>query len=259
MNIQEIHHNIKAVIMFTLNRRPERKWAWLGAVKSRHVSDETIHIMAAMDGKTYPNIEALVDAVVADGFPWFEIFKDPQWDKPEHPHSKLGNLATTWSFLRAFRKVIELDVLSIVMVDNYFLGKGWYYFDKLIEPIDDLRILQLHHWDSRKHPNPEFRNNDFPRVPWYPDEVCRDVSRGLAGVGDSTLLLSPSGAQQIIDWSKEQPHFLIENLLWHYAHQGPHPGCYSIVKTGYDEWADGRIFLENWTQQPDSERTAINA
>lgn len=258
--MEEVQHRIKAVIAFTLDRRSERRWAWLGAMKAQQVPDDVVHIMSAMDGGAYPNIESLVDAVVEDGFPWFERFKDPEWDKPEHPHSKLGSLATTWSFLRAFRKVIELDVLSIVMVDNYYLGRWWWDFNRLIETLDDLRILQLHHWDSRKHPNPEFRNDNYPRVPWYPDEVCRDVSKGLAGVGDSVLLLSPSGAQQIIDWSEEQPHFLIENLLWYYAHQGVHPGCYSIVKYERErnEWADGRIFLEKYTGAPDSERTTIN-
>ena len=258
MNIQEIRHNIKAIVMFTLDRRPERKWAWLGAIKSQRVPDDCIHIMSAMDGAAYSDIDTLVDAVVDDGFPWFEVFKDSQWSGPEHPHSKQGNLATTWSFLRAFRKVIKLDVLSIVMVDNYFLGKGWWFFGQLVKGLEDLRILQLHHWDSRKHPNPEFRNDNFPRVRWYPDEVQKDISRGLAGAGDSVIMVSPAGAQQIIDWSAEQPYFLIENLLWHFAHEGPHPGCYSIVKTGYEEWADGRIFLQHWTGASDSDRTQIN-
>ena len=250
--------SIGAVITFTLERRPERKWAWLGAVKSEHVPDAHLHIMSAQDGKRYPNIAGLIDAVVADGFPWFAMFKESEWNRPEHPHSKLGNLATTWSFLRAFRRVLELDVISLIMVDNYFLSKRWHHFENLIAPLQDLRILQMHHWDSRHHPDPKFRNDLFPRVPWYPNEVAPDISKGLAGAGDSVLILSPAGAAQLINWSETCPWFLIETLLWHYAHQGPQSGCYAVIKKDFDVWVDGRILLERWTGGPDSERTAIN-
>ena len=88
-------------------------------------------------------------------------------------------------------------------------------------------------------------------------------------LGDSVLLLSPIGAEMLIDWCSESPHDLVETVIHRKAHQEISPGCYSAFEGGYYYKggnllesphpciASGVLYLEKWTGKTDSERTLL--
>ena len=261
--------HIEGVIFFSLKRRRERFWAQMGALKSRYVPDEVIYPMDAMDGADYETSRDVINAAVADGFPHFGALTD-DWLAKGYTTGERGSLATTWSFLRAFRKVIELDKPSIVMVDNFFLSRNFGEFQQLfddVESLEQLKIIQLHHWDSRF--DSPINSEDYVRVPWYREHEGKHLTKGLAGTGDSVIFLTPAGAELLLHWCAERPYDLVETVIHHQAHQCIRDDCYAVIEGGYykrgdeilleprERWANGVIYLANWTGKSDSERTLL--
>ena len=183
--------------------RDDRHYLFCGAMAAAGFRPDELVRVDAMKREDYPTREAVCNAGAADGFPEFFTYqRDKTW--PEYNH-----MIGSWSMMRSWRMIAEQDDIGIHFVDDYYLRKQKWELESLIEPLNDLSILQLA-WHERTD---VFLLNkyDLP-IPFEMEadvisEKQPQVLRGAAhGCSDWAILMTPEGAQALLKYQREHPY-----------------------------------------------------
>lgn len=237
---------IKQVIPINLKRREDKLIAYYGAMHVTQVPHEMIKPFWAHDAADYPTAYDVREAAAKEFSFWNKLddtWLDARW-------LGRGSLCCLWSMQSVLKMIAEdrdPHSLSVMSTDGVAFTRHWRHINVDIDLyLPDVDIFQLWHHDGT-----------HPRPPHFPDplEDFPLVSRGFGGMGDGCFVLSPYGAQMILDWSAEKPYHLLEILMYEHSFDVL-PGCYSPVE--YWRWCRPHIDLEAIFGRPDSERELLD-
>ena len=189
--------------IYYVNRkdREDRNYLFRGAMAANEFPPDDLIRVIAKNKEDYPSRQAMCDAASDDGFAgFFQRMRDR--DYPGY-----GHLICTWSVMRAWRMVVESGEKATVMLDDYCIKQSKRHFEFLLYPLHDFSIVQLA-WHIR---------DDVFFLDWYDlgipyDHLPLKVSdkspyfyEGMwYGCSDWALVLSPGGAQVLLDYMEEQ-------------------------------------------------------
>ena len=177
------------VMILNMEHDVERYWAMLGALDTLGFyvpSDEIIrHINH--NGLDYKDTKSVHEAAIADGFPEFDLF-----------HSKnRSHAAWFWSYRCALRKMVELDKVVLLLIDDFMLRHGWTRnrLDVLVNEIEDrgFRIIQL------------TESGDLAQKTQNMPAVTSMLAEGLQGRTDFATILNAEGAALVLRIFAENP------------------------------------------------------
>ena len=190
--------------------RTDRHFLFRGAMAAAGFHQDDLIRVVAKNKEDYPTRERLCDAAADDGFP--EFFNYQKHDG----YPGYGHLICTWSVMRCWRMIAEQEDVAIQFLDDYYLRKSELELGTLIAPLTDLQILQLA-WHERD--DVWFLNAyDLP-IQYKLEKLERSdkqpaVYKGAAqGCSDWANVLSPSGAQLLLDFMKLHPYVNTELTL----------------------------------------------
>jgi len=189
--------------LLNLSFRTDRKNYMLGNLQSMRVPHHTVRFHEGIYGLDYVSGEALVAAAMADGFPSFKVFEDR--DRPR------GDLACVWGTLRILRYIVS---------DAHHWEFGYYNQDDKLLMLPHPRLEQLiSHLDAQSEKfllfQMTFNERDaflrrLPIAPVVPDGL---IVPGIAGSGDSGLVVSKAGAAYLLDRFEKHPESGLEVLI----------------------------------------------
>lgn len=216
---------------YYLNRkdREDRNYLFRGAMAMNEIPPKQLVRCIAKNKEDYPSRAALCDAAIADGFTGFFSY---QRDR-EGQYPGFGHLVCSWGCMRIWRRIADGKELGVQFLDDYCLKQPLHAFGRLIEPLDDLNILQLA-WHKR---DDIFLRNDYnlPPIPYQfeADRVSEKSPDFLEGTGigssDWALVLSPDGAAAVLQYMNQFPYLNSEVALTGLHHTFPHmKGLYSL-------------------------------
>lgn len=233
---------IGKVVPINLKRRQDKLCAFHGAMQSWGTPPEKIEPFEAHDASDYETSFDVRDAAIQQ-FPFWRKLSD-DWFRTAYIGK--GSLCCLWSMQSVLQEIGrgKPGSLSLMMTDHYCIRRLWWDLDKDLRLFPDFGIFQMSHWHNETNAN---RPKHFPT----PIGLVDDVSKGLAGAGDTALLLTPRGANMILNWSSGKPWHLIEILLHEISYDNP-PSCLSSILP--NNWASGPIVLDMVTGGPNSER-----
>ena len=204
--------------------RTDRLLLWQGAMAAQRVPRDAIVVHVAMDKNDYPTREDVCHAGVEDGFDRFFYYH------LDHtlPYIGYGMLIGSWSVMRMWREIANGDETVVAWVDDYALGVSYHEMTAWANSFE-LDIVQLA-WHFRpdffiREPNPHIPHIEhvpYPYLPWFarqntainftvphltvfPVEGRKDIVMGAEGASDWALVLSPRGAQWLLDYMHENP------------------------------------------------------
>lgn len=233
---------------YVVNRqsRNDRRYTWVGAMASQGVPREEMHICLAMDKDDYPTPEAICHAAIADGFRGFFQYH------LEHPHYLvgLGHLICSWSVMRMWREIAHGHETAVAWLDDYALRVKVSRLTSLVERLNpDVLMLAWHYRRDLFGQQTTIPMADsFCSVP-EPQSCPRapEVYLGAYGGSDWANVLSPRGAQWILDYMEAYPFLNTENAIsgmWRtfparqtvYAARGNNPFSHGMEILRGNQW-----------------------
>ena len=182
--------------------REDRNYLFRGAMAAMGFRLEDLIRVIAKNREDYPSRAEVCEAGVADGFGgYFSYQKDAKY--PGY-----GSLVSGWSYMCAWRMIAEGDETALFFLDDYCLKQPLDFFLRLIEPLDDLSIVQLA-W----HIQPDiFQRNIFDLPIRYIHKENEVSAKSKAffdgawlGSSDWALVFSPEGAAKLLDFTENYP------------------------------------------------------
>lgn len=238
---------LQKLIVLNLKRRPDKKYAYIGALNVTDTPPECVEFFEARDGAAFESKEALIDAARQE-IP--EI-----WERiPYGITLGTGTLATMWSYHAILQQIASMpaDECAAWTSDDFCIRQTWGLYKQAVDLLSKygdapFELLQLIHTKTPTRPRP----TDFPRP--LPFAVHLHLSYGFGGMGDWGFIASPRGAQRLLDHVANSRHISV--LEWHIyllSFEKPLPGTYSVNEPAF--WLNGSIDLEAFTGKPDSNR-----
>lgn len=171
----------------------------------------------AKNGYQYEKNEHIVSDIIADGFPEFRWFLQPEnhsniWQKPK-------NLAVSWSFVRALREVVQNKENAIILEDDTFLqGDLWKFRGDLSRLDRPVEVVWLETW--RWEPDePEF----YQQIELDKEIIRTNVSgiySNFYGLSSRARYFTYEGAQRFLDLAVSMPWYSHELVGWFYSLNG---------------------------------------
>ena len=203
---------LNKVFVINLKRVPERLCFFWGVCHAYNFPSEQIEVFDAFDGEKYSFIEDLKE----EGRRIFSF-----WDfEGGDIYRNRYRFALLLSFLSVFKKITEMndDEAAMVCLDDAYPAADWNYFyettwhlSQLAEPF---HIWQIWSYTWNGEPKPE-------------GEIFENIGKGLR-YGDNILLMSPKGAQVLIDaYARDFKYVAMEDMIYN-IRQDVVGGYYSI-------------------------------
>ena len=246
--------------VYYVNRqdREDRNYLFRGAMAAMGFPAEDLIRVIAKHREDYPSRAGLCDAGAADGFEGF--FNRMRNRK----YPGYGHLVGAWSMMRSWRIIAQGDAIALHMIDDYYIKQPKQALDELIAPLDDLNLVQLA-WHTRD--DVFFLDNYNLGIPY--SHVAEEVSEksphfikgAWHGCSDWALVLSPTGAQAILDYMHYQSPINAECVTTAMQHTyRDMPGIYSLKDQPRDVNGNEVLrtnpvvgHLVEYTDKPDSD------
>ena len=205
---------IDAVRFPYLERCMFRYYMTMGGFAAQSVPSDRIKPFVGHDQEAYPSLEAFAEAAIADG--WNNPFRKFLDGEIEPANSYLS---TTWSYLSIFREIANSDEVTLFTLDDVRMLKHWSQYELLLDSCPDFDIVQIWWWYHE--PMPVLEDTD--------------ISPGFHGPGDDMLIVTPKGAQRVLDWIEQFGDMTFEACLNHRRVYQPEllEGCYTTNKPSH--------------------------
>ena len=196
---------INEVLVLNLKRREDRKYAMIGHLCTHGIDVPTdrLHFFPANDGQVYETVDEVIEAAAADGFPHY---KQIVREKP-HIGAK-SRIATDWSWCQVMRYIAQShdsSRLVLFLYDDMRLKYDFYNLELVMQMLMERPVpfyaLQLYCYSWPWDPEPEN---------YWLDGF---IQEGFGGRGDYGLVLSPDGAQRLLNFHFEDPFDTVNNDL----------------------------------------------
>lgn len=206
--------------------REDRNYLFRGAMAAMGFPAADLIRVLAKNREDYPSRAALCEAGAADGFAgFFNRVKDR--DYPGY-----GHLVGSFSHMRAWRMIAESGEVGVHMCDDYYIKQPKAQLEALLAPLGDFNLVQLA-WHVR---DDVFFNDQFNLgIPYehFSEEVSDEsphfIKGAWHGCSDWALVLSPIGAQALLDYMEYQSPVNPEcaTTAMHHTYKD-FPGVYSL-------------------------------
>ena len=231
--------SIDKIVYPNLTRRSDRRDHILNEFERNNFPLELVHRFEGHDGFDYPTTESICEAMIADGFGKAVSCRLESGLNEEYGG---GDFAVLWTYLSIYHEFVDADPDSLMMfvVDDCVIHKDWISFQYTVSNLpEDFRLLQLCHW------HPEQSDSSLELSPTFvsPVPYNSEIYYGLGGCGDFGLVMTPSGARQLLEWGetyrrdRASKGFHTDIMLWERSFDNP-PGCYytkdNYVQLQYD-------------------------
>ena len=185
---------LDCAMFMNLATRQDRYWFMMGGLTALNFKDEQIIPFQSHHGQDYADIDAVHDAAVADGFPYFADFRA----------SSRNYAAWRWTYRAALREIQDSGKTTLLLIDDHLPKPGWTYL-RLSYLVDycefrsqdygSFRILQCCHTFYGHEQN--FHLKQMPETAM--------LQLGLAGGFDVGNIISPLGATLLLEESANAP------------------------------------------------------
>ena len=208
---------IECVRIPNLKRRQDRRYMALGALSAMGVRAD-IRFFDAHDGKLYgDDVARFISDVKADGFNFLDGYDE---DEPMNIPAR----CCTWTFSCVFREIAADNRVTLFLIDDFMLTMRWPRLQGIVELLinsHDMKCLAL---GTREICDKENNGQREPRL-LRADSI---ISRGILGEGEYGLVLTPDGAQTLLDAMASIPYpGSYERLM---ALLPDMPGFFSLVE-----------------------------
>lgn len=186
---------IEKVACINLSRRKERLISWVSSLYTQKVPISLLARFGAKDAIDYGYTE-LVESVVQDNFPTFEYYLHPSIEKDKQAIKPI--LASTWSYLRAFRWIIEQNETILLMEDDTILTCNFSIVQNTLEELPlDAKLVILSN-------NGLTLNLALPESTWV---------NGGKSVSSQANIYTPDGAAKVLADLQSHPGQTVESLI----------------------------------------------
>lgn len=241
------------MIAYTLNRndRPDRWKIYQKAMLDVGFECHEILRQPAKLVEDYENRQHLCDEAAKE-FPEFYKFHRDKWWPP------YGHLVCTWGWLKMLEHVASMETLdyAVLTCDDYALKRPLAALKWILDVLGDVQILQLSYqkcdWifdqvQSTFNVSLPRRVIRFERVGIYP--VWRGTGMGAA----DNYVVSPKGAQLILDHMMDCSYVNSEHALYLLDHLRAPKGTYSMVENNMNEDGLTEMKKNAWIQSLNSQ------
>ena len=155
----------------------------LGHLETIGVPYEHLRFFEARYGRDYESPNAVINAATEDGF---------EGVKNRSKKSSRTQLACHWNWCKILTEIIDSGIIVLILLDDRRLLIEWTelcrHVRELIENHQPFHVLQL---GSR------CSGDQMP--PTLNEPTDRLINKGIEGPGDYGTIVSPAGAQRILD------------------------------------------------------------
>ena len=233
---------IDKVFILNLERRADKWWFMLGALRALNFPfdgtcqpwGDTIVRFTACDGADCPDCDSVTAAILNDGFPGFV---------PPEGENKFY-LAWIWTWLKALSEIASMspDQVVLLLIDDFILELGWDW-NRLLKLIYECRFYESEHGKFRILQLYSWKDGSIVRPAC---EIGTSMlRRGLGGYADFGTILTPAGAQLLLDEHFSKSYFYPDGIFGSIAKSGLTDGSRfeglwhtidSVVRGGYSKW-----------------------
>ena len=199
---------IDNVILMNLDRREDKYQFALGVL---HVLgfptvsngvDGVVKRWVAYDGNDYDSVESVQKAAVDDGFDELGIIESKAYFNNAH-------IAWCWTWRSVLRSISLGTDVVLLMIDDFLptWTWNWHRIDKMYKwlysddewrnDVHGVDLIQLCHFVRGDETDSLFKK--FPT-----DGIV--VEKGLCGICDAALILSPKGAEMLLEYGRKYPY-----------------------------------------------------
>lgn len=226
-----------------LDRREDRNFLFRGAMAAQGVSVNDLIRVPARDIEKYQERKDICNAAIDDGFEEFFTFQKDDGDIGK------GHLICSWSIMRAWRMIADSDETAMQWVDDYALSGNISEIERVVATLDDLNIVQLS-W----HDRPDFfvsnaKKSQIKYDIWREYDIspkCPDFYEGSKGCSDWVIILSPDGAQFLLDYMAMFPFIYTELAIFASSCHVDYKGVYSAVHNDGKSHGTKELFGNGW-------------
>lgn len=205
---------IDKVYVINLDHRKDKWLAQQCAFLLMEVPPNRSERFPAIDGRNYSDLEAISEAMQADGFFCYKY--PPCWN----PWGPPRRLACHWSHLKVLRKIVENDETALILEDDVLLSTNFGELEKKFQQLQNfvqfpLDILFLEWW----FPNPDDRNipcHEYSEL--QESKMCQTNVEGIfkdfLGAGDRARIVTARGAKRLLELHNAFPWGVGEMLPW---------------------------------------------
>ena len=229
---------INSVNIINLARRTDLAIAQRAVWTAMGASPEQIVFHEAIDGSVFSDRQGIIEAGIADGFPFFREVDD------ENAWFGCGELACFLSISKLLQHIadgVEDQVYLYVLADR-FSKKRLPYLEQLFDRLPDFMLFQFKgivpHWSDLDR---EAIKSSYPENYVPSDDIVPENTIEIANtkMGDGVLAMTPAGARWMFELAEKysERFFLTpyEVMLWHEGDDRIYtPGVYSTPCAEYD-------------------------
>lgn len=185
---------------------------------------ETVTRYDAKYGGNYESAIKVCDAAISDGFNWFSKVIE-SYDEAREWHMEANDVAYQWSQASVLRKIshCDSDKAYMVILDDSFLYKNYEDWQMLIDPIENLKVIQCSRWKEdgweQKEDN---KKSDYP-----------NLYNGFKFAGDHAVIYTTDGADWMLSQMEEVSTYFPEFQIYR-NNSNQTEGLYSIINA--DKW-----------------------
>lgn len=217
------------VIVPNLDRRLDRWYACVGALRARRIPDNRIHRFSAHDGEAYNNAaeaqEESLKSFPNSTYLSTKIEVGGIYDKHFY--------CWCWTWYEIMIEIANQsnDAIPVLfLVDDIMLHLDYRVICELVESVYDentsFKILQLNTVTVSHH--------NLPRI------NQKELTLGLRGNGDQSNIYSAEGARYLLALANNHGYTSPEHVTGVAANQECQTGCYSTVRN-WSNWLSSRF------------------
>lgn len=167
--------------------------------------------------KIYPSNEAIVEDIIADGFPEFKWFLQPE--NAQHIWQRPKNISVSWSHVSVLRNIVNRGESAIVLEDDTFLSCNYPQLYADLSAVDrPIEVAWLETWRWEPHESEFYQQIELDK------EIIRTNISGIYsnyyGLSSRARYLSYEGAQRFLDLALAAPWYSHELIGWYYSLEG---------------------------------------
>ena len=192
---------IDRIFVVTLRETEFRRGLCTGHLLARGVPEDIIDYHYGHNGNDFPSTIEVCEAAKSDGFKMF----DEVLDNETHRDLNQNIVAQYWSYMIMCREALERNETIAWFHDDYGILPEHRWSDVLymVENIGKFDFILLdYHSKSTSHPDYETSLQKETDIQTFGNIR---VSKGILGRHDQSIIVSPSGAQWLLEHTKFSP------------------------------------------------------
>lgn len=207
---------IERIDYINLDRRPDRNAFFRKHLK---VLNTDMSIVYRFPGKDVRNFDGIADFRNAARRDF------PTWENLDQ--IEVGSLGYLWSIRSILRTLEKSGSISMMFSDDNYIKRPISDFNRLLKkiPAETFKCLQVH-WCAVENCDEE---TILHAETQQTVEGCPEIYRNFRSAGDNINIISPAGANLLLQGMDEMPTFNLEGVIEKALLPRNVPGCYSIV------------------------------